>query len=1140
MGNARRRTGHRQRAAGWLTASWLMAALPAAIAQGPAPCAQPLGRIVSVQGAADVSRAAAAPAAVVADTPLCAGDRLVVRSRGRVAVLLNNQTVMRLDEGASLTLTEAGEPGGLQVEGLRGRLHVISRTPRRFRVTTPFLNASVDGTEFHVAATSTSSAVQVFEGVVTASNDAGSVRVSSGEQAVALARDTAPSRQLVVRPADAVVWTVHIPTLIAFDAERSVLDGPLGDIWRRAAEQVRQGRPDEAEALLVSIPPEARVPRVRIERAALLLQLGRVDAARQELGELRRLAPDSSEARALEAMIAVIENDREQALALANEAVALDPSAGAARIALSYAHQARFEIEAARDSVAAAVRQAPGHALAHARLAELELALGRLDAAMDAARRSVALDAGIAKTSTVLGFAQLARIDVAAARVSFDEAIRLDQTDPLPWLGRGLAKIRRGELAAGREDIEVAAVLDPPNSLIRSYLGKAYHEERRGPLADTQLQLAKQLDPLDPTPHLYEAIRLRALGRPGEALDSLLASVALSDNRAVYRSRQLLDQDLATRQVGLAAVFNDLLAERDATALASESLAEDPGNHSAHRFLAEAYAQRERHDIARTSELLQAQLLQPLTINPVAYEPPQADLGTMGAGGDSGVVTSDYSSMFDIEGVRVQFGVLAGNRGNWVGRSAASLLQGRFSGGVGHYSSSTDGFRPNSDIAHRMSSAFGQYALSHATSLLLDLLTRHSRYGDVALQFDPDYFSSRDRARVRQDSVRAGATHRVDTSTTWLASVARNVERTGYDFFADGFFDGQLRFVDRTTLYELQVQHRTRDWSAVAGAARSNVDSSTSLRLDYTPAFGQPCTPDVAPCEGSDSGQPRQWNVYVYTNWRIRKGMAATVGLSRDRYDDGTVAIDRWNPKLGIRVEPVPGIVVRAAGFGTVKRALVTRQTIEPTQVVGFNQFYDDVVGTMSRFRVAAVDWRGAKARAGVEVGRQSAEVSTGLLGPGLESIAPQRQRVRWARVDSTWHPSARWVLGIGARWDGFDWNATIPTDAPTYLRTARIPVRLRAFLPSGLSAEVTATWVGQRVRRLADSQVPTGSDNFVVTDFSLRYRIPERRGALGLEVRNLFNRRFSYQDDDFRNTEAQLAQYLPVRRLWMTASLAF
>jgi hypothetical protein len=40
----------------------------------------------------------------------------------------------------------------------------------------------------------------------------------------------------------------------------------------------------------------------------------------------------------------------------------------------------------------------------------------------------------------------------------------------------------------------------------------------------------------------------------------------------------------------------------------------DPSNYSAHRFLADFYAALPRHEIARVSELLQSQLLQPVNI----------------------------------------------------------------------------------------------------------------------------------------------------------------------------------------------------------------------------------------------------------------------------------------------------------------------------------------------------------------------------------------------------------------------------------------------------------------------------------------------------------------------------------------------
>ena len=48
-----------------------------------------------------------------------------------------------------------------------------------------------------------------------------------------------------------------------------------------------------------------------------------------------------------------------------------------------------------------------------------------------------------------------------------------------------------------------------------------------------------------------------------------------------------------------------------------DSLMFAPDNSSAHRFLADAYIGVPRREIARVSELLQAQMLQDININPV-------------------------------------------------------------------------------------------------------------------------------------------------------------------------------------------------------------------------------------------------------------------------------------------------------------------------------------------------------------------------------------------------------------------------------------------------------------------------------------------------------------------------------------------
>ena len=104
----------------------------------------------------------------------------------------------------------------------------------------------------------------------------------------------------------------------------------------------------------------------------------------------------------------------------------------------------------------------------------------------------------------------------------------------------------------GGREIEIAASLDPNNSIARSYLGKAYYEEKRGPLDEREYAIAKELDPKDPTPWFYDAIAKQTTNRPVEALHDMQKAIELNDNRAVYRSRLLLDSDLAARSAALA------------------------------------------------------------------------------------------------------------------------------------------------------------------------------------------------------------------------------------------------------------------------------------------------------------------------------------------------------------------------------------------------------------------------------------------------------------------------------------------------------------------------------------------------------------------------------------------------------------
>ena len=555
-------------------------------------CPEPVGRFASVEGEADVqSDGGGGWRAAQLDQRLCEGDTIRVGERSRVAVQLINDAVLRIDQNTSIRLVnitgKTDEPSWIDL--VSGALHSFSRQPWLIKVTTPHLKGDIDGTEFYVQAEDDRSLLIVFEGHVLVSNDKGRLAVASGQAATAEAGKP-PVYRTVVRPWDAVEWALYYPPLLYLRPD----EFPPGPGWqgriRQSLEFYQRGDLQKAFKSIATVPETVRDPRFFAYRASLLLALGRVDEADADLKRALTLAPNDSNALGLQAIIAVVRNEKDQALNLAQRAVEAAPGSATALIALSYARQARFDLEGARASLEKAVQLDPKNALAWARLAELWSSFGRLDQALKAAQKAVILEPDLSRTQTVLGFVYLTEVKTTQAKEAFDKAIALDQADPLPRLGLGLAKIREGDLHEGRREIEVAASLDPNNSIVRSYLGKAYYEEKRIPLDEREYAIAKELDPKDPTPFFYDAIAKQTTNRPVEALQDMQKAIELNDNRLVYRSRLLLDSDLAARSASLARIYTDLGFQQLALVEGWKSVNTDPSNFSAHRFLADSYS----------------------------------------------------------------------------------------------------------------------------------------------------------------------------------------------------------------------------------------------------------------------------------------------------------------------------------------------------------------------------------------------------------------------------------------------------------------------------------------------------------------------------------------------------------------------
>ena len=296
-----------------------------------AACAAPIARIVSIDNSVqikDASAAAYVPAAL--NAPVCQGDSIRVGEFSRATIaFLDSGLRLTIEQNTEFVVQAPQQPGRSFIDLLRGAILFFTRQPRSLDVRTPFVNAAVEGTEFLIRVDNDRAAVAVLEGTVAMVNDQGSLTLTSGQSGQALAGQ-APQR-IDVRPQDAVRWALYYEPVL----------------------------PPASLAELDQVPPASRDARYFVRRASGLLSVGRVDEARAELARARALDPNDADVYALNAVIDVAQNTRENALENARRAVSLAPQSVSARMALSYALQAGFNLEAARDELLQVVPQDP-------------------------------------------------------------------------------------------------------------------------------------------------------------------------------------------------------------------------------------------------------------------------------------------------------------------------------------------------------------------------------------------------------------------------------------------------------------------------------------------------------------------------------------------------------------------------------------------------------------------------------------------------------------------------------------------------------------------------------------------------------------------------------------------------------------
>lgn len=888
-------------------------------------------------------------------------DRLRTLELSETTVQLADFSVLRIGELSIIEIVPPREyEAKARISFKQGLMYFFHRNDQRdVEIEAPSVNAAIEGTEFILAVEPNGATRLILvDGRVRLANEFGQVRMVSGETGFA-EPGRAPQKTATLDLAGVLQWSLYYPGIFAptdlhlsVAAEQS-LAAPLA--------AYRQG---DLLGAVKAWPAgyQSATPEERFFEAGLLLSAGRAT----NYGQLA-LGADRQHplATALDYVMAAAQNRQ-----MSNPPAATNASQLMGR---SYYRQSRLDLAGALADARAAARMAPDFGFAWARVAEMEFSHGRWQAADEALARALQLSPRNAQAHALQGFTLLSRGQTVQAQAAFEAAIALDPMLANGWLGRGLCRISMGQGEAGRADLQAAVAAEPNRWVLRSYLARAYSAQadavkdpqlRRKLLekARAELETAKTQSPNDPTPWLYSALLAHQQYRTSEAIQDLEHSGDLNDNRQVFRSRLLLDQDQAARSANLAQIY--ALAGMDDVARRESARAVmfDYANYSAHFNLAGSYFNLRdptrfhlRHETEWLNEHLLASLLSPVGAGSLSQNLSQDEYARVFQQKKFGLSSStEYFSTGEWRELATHFGTVDG-------LSYAFDLD-------YHYK---DGTRPNHDLSRIEWYSRIKQRLSAQDSVLL--LTKYQDFesGDQFQYFD--FNTARPNFRFREEQMPwlfAGYHREWSPGVHTLALAGRLVNDQWFaDTAAPQTVAIKFPATDPATVpFDVALQTQMEIYSAEVNqifqrerhtdifgarfqsgsiAASSTFDNVVPLGL--APVFQTPVTTAL-------NRDFERLSLYAYHHWKLRENLMLSGGVAYDRLDwpanyrrpplsTGGRSRDLVSPKASLIWNPATPVTLRGAyarSLGGVSNEGDLR--LEPTQLAGFSQTYRTLI----------------------------------------------------------------------------------------------------------------------------------------------------------------------------------------------------
>jgi hypothetical protein len=332
--------------------------------------------------------------------------------------------------------------------------------------------------------------------------------------------------------------------------------------------------------------------------------------------------------------------------------------------------------------------------------------------------------------------------------------------------------------------------------------------------------------------------------------------------------------------------------------------------------------------------------------------------------------------------------------------------------------------------------------------------------------------------------------------------------------------------------YNAELQHifHNNRLSVISGIGHYNADFNEVETIVFPPfSFTTTRERDI-----------QHTNIYLYSLINYPNNFAWTLGGSGDFFEGGIIDRDQFNPKLGLTWNPHSNTTLRAAAFKSLRRTLVSSQTIEPTQVAGFNQFFEDPIGTEAWRYGIAIDQKLSKIIfTGVEFSLRELDVPFELISP---PASPEVRQVDWderlARAYIYWAPHPWFATFAEYQYELLERDPEfVSIEKFTEIKTNRLPLGINFFHPSGFRVGLQATYVDQEGKfgNPPVANLVPGEDQFWVLDMSIGYRLPKRLGLITIEAKNLLDENFKFQDTDPANPSI-----IPERKIFARITLAF